>query len=176
MSKNTTKPCVKCGSEERDVKGNCAACARTYGRDWRKKNKERVRRYNRARYVAEQTARQLKQRQYYRTNRNKVRAAAKKVREEYPERGRAQGLRRYGMSLEEYQTKLAAQGSVCAICHRPERRRHQNGRIKALAVDHNHEKNQLRDLLCSDCNQGIGKFFDNPALLRAAADYLERHE
>ena len=44
------------------------------------------------------------------------------------------------------------------------------------AVDHNHTTGKIRDLLCGNCNGGLGKFMDNPELLIKAADYLkERH-
>ena len=44
-----------------------------------------------------------------------------------------------------------------------------------LHADHDHATGRHRDLLCLSCNNGIGYFYDNPALLRAAADYIERH-
>jgi hypothetical protein len=35
---------------------------------------------------------------------------------------------------------------------------------------------QVRDLLCGNCNRGLGLFKENPSLLTAAAWYLERHK
>jgi hypothetical protein len=43
-----------------------------------------------------------------------------------------------------------------------------------MAMDHCHTTGQVRGMLCRRCNQGIGLFGDNPALLRAAATYLEK--
>lgn len=83
---------------------------------------------------------------------------------------RANNLKRmFGMSLEEYDLKLQAQNGVCAIC---------GGLCKSgkrLAVDHNHTTGKIRDLLCGNCNGGLGKFLDNPELLEKAADYLRKH-
>jgi hypothetical protein len=42
-------------------------------------------------------------------------------------------------------------------------------------MDHDHATDQLRDLLCTDCNIGLGCFGDDPARLRAAALYVESH-
>ncbi len=83
-------------------------------------------------------------------------------------------LRRYGLTLEQYEEMLAAQDGRCAVCgSQPD----PNG-IKAssrLHVDHDHVTGANRSLLCTRCNQGIGYFSDNPATLRAAAEYIEKH-
>jgi hypothetical protein len=44
-----------------------------------------------------------------------------------------------------------------------------------LTQDHCHRTGLLRDHLCRKCNMALGLFADNPALLRHAAAYLERH-
>lgn len=75
----------------------------------------------------------------------------------------------YNITPEQYFVMLAAQAGVCAICHRPPT----NGRD--WHVDHNHETGQVRALLCGRCNTAIGQFRDDPALCRAAADYLEQY-
>lgn len=76
--------------------------------------------------------------------------------------------RKYGITIEEYAEILIRQGSGCAICGNPCETR------GILAVDHNHLTNKVRGLLCFEHNTGIGKFSDNPELLRRAAEYLER--
>lgn len=85
-------------------------------------------------------------------------------------------VRKYGLTLESYDAKLAAQNGVCAICEQPETAAHQKtGKVRVLAIDHCHYKLHVRALLCSRCNLMLGNSRDNPALLRKAADYLEYH-
>lgn len=75
----------------------------------------------------------------------------------------------YGITDAEYDRLLESQGGRCAIC-----RGLPYGRGKRLHVDHNHETKMVRGLLCTGCNAGLGRFKDQPAVLRRAADYLER--
>lgn len=92
-----------------------------------------------------------------------------------PVQQKARALRdSFGMSLDAYQEMLEAQNGKCAICNQPETHM-RNGRIKALAVDHNHKTGAIRGLLCSDCNTAIGKLKDDPEIIRKAAQYLEHH-
>jgi hypothetical protein len=83
-------------------------------------------------------------------------------------------LARYRMTPEQYAEMVERQGNRCAICgDSPD----PNGIKSAsrLHVDHDHVTGANRDLLCNRCNQGIGYFKDDPALFRAAAEYIERH-
>lgn len=42
-------------------------------------------------------------------------------------------------------------------------------------IDHCHNTMKIRGVLCASCNHGIARFQDDPALLRAAADYLDAY-
>lgn len=80
----------------------------------------------------------------------------------------------FGIGVVDFNRMLAEQDGVCAACGRPEKEK-RSGKVRHLAVDHCHKTGAIRGLLCGNCNRGIGKFEDNPTLLRQAAGYLERH-
>lgn len=80
----------------------------------------------------------------------------------------------FGMPMDVYQHLFVAQKGLCAICLREERSM-RGGKVKWLAVDHDHKTNVVRGLLCEACNTTLGKMDDDPARLRAAADYLEKN-
>lgn len=90
---------------------------------------------------------------------------------DYREAIRAANLRaKFGLSLADYAARLAAQGGGCAICGTDE----PGGRWGAsLHVDHDHATGEVRGLLCAACNVMLGNAGDDPARLRAAADYLD---
>lgn len=71
----------------------------------------------------------------------------------------------FGIGIAEYEQMLHEQNGKCAICGQEDE--HFN-----LAVDHCHSKGQVRGLLCSQCNRGLGLFKDSPDLLAKAAEYL----
>lgn len=74
-------------------------------------------------------------------------------------------LRKYGISLDDYEAMLQLQAGTCAICNTvPD---------GLLVVDHCHSSGAVRALLCQSCNKGLGLFVENPELLRSAAEYLE---
>ena len=108
-----------------------------------------------------------------------LRRIADAVNEDRREFLREYNLRRnlaskYGITADGFMAMLAAQDSVCAICGQPPK---PDG-IKAasrLHVDHDHLTGKVRALLCNNCNRAIGYFADDPARMRAAAEYIERH-
>lgn len=85
---------------------------------------------------------------------------------------KAVALRRnYGLTLEEYNGLFTRQEGKCAIC-----RVHQIELKDKLCVDHNHETDKIRGLLCRECNFGLGKFKDNKKLLADAIAYLDKND
>jgi hypothetical protein len=72
---------------------------------------------------------------------------------------------RYSTTEAELDGMILAQEGRCAICEREMPRPH---------VDHDHETNRIRGLLCVTCNTAIGKLDDDADRLRSAAAYLER--
>ena len=79
-------------------------------------------------------------------------------------------IKRYGITLADYNRMFSDQEGLCGICGR-----HQIEFKNRLHVDHCHETGKVRELLCGECNTGIGSLQDDPELLRVAIEYLERH-
>ena len=73
---------------------------------------------------------------------------------------------KYGLSKEEY-INLLKQYPVCGICKN-------SFKENEPCVDHNHTTNQVRGLLCFDCNIGIGRLKDNQTILYNAIEYLNK--
>jgi hypothetical protein len=76
---------------------------------------------------------------------------------------------KFGITIEDYERMLEEQDGVCAICGCTPGKR-------LFAVDHCHDTDRIRRLLCSNCNTGLGMFQDDPDLLMAAAAYLLQNE
>ena len=128
----------------------CKECVKAYNAERYQKNRDEINRRNREKYASDPARRE--------TVKN-------------------QGLRyQFNVTPEQYDEMLAEQGGGCWICDRtPE----EEGR--ALAVDHDHgccpqQKRScgrcVRALLCANCNNGLGRFRDDPALLERALALL----
>lgn len=183
------KECKKCGlylapefyhkncAEKDGLQRRCKYCMAAYRLEHREKNADYQKQYR------VKNANKLKegQRRYYQDHRAElIVAQTERDRKRKPEikeyhagwyqrRGRDKQLQKtYGITLGQYNKMLADQSGVCAIC---------NGICQAkkcLSVDHDHITGVIRGLLCHACNVGLGKFKDNPIILREAALYLER--
>jgi hypothetical protein len=92
--------------------------------------------------------------------------------EEHRAKVRACDLKsRLGTTIEEYESRREAQrvaGDLCGLCKQPLGE-------KTAHLDHDHDSNQLREFLHSNCNLAIGLLKDSSQMCRMAAEYLERH-
>lgn len=77
-------------------------------------------------------------------------------------------VRKYGVTLADYDAMLQAQDGKCAICLSPESAQYKG----VFHVDHCHATGAVRGLLCRGCNHMLGSVGDDPAVLRRAIAYL----
>lgn len=75
------------------------------------------------------------------------------------------------MTVIRYNEMFNEQNGCCFICGD-----HQSEITKTLHVDHDHDNGEVRGLLCSDCNLGIGLLKEDVNILRNAVKYLEKKE
>jgi hypothetical protein len=88
---------------------------------------------------------------------------------------------RHGLTLIEYRTLMRMPCWICGQACSPGGGRSLHWQKPTIDHDHDccNQRNGscgrcVRGMLCQNCNTGVARFKDNPDLLRAAADYLER--
>jgi ubiquitin len=134
-----------------DGRRKCLTCARSNNRNWYKKNLERER---------------CRSREYSKNNRVRLNEYKREWSKSNPDKIKTAALRtRYGITLEDYETMYKKQSGKCAIC---------GDNYPDLHVDHDHDTQEVRGLLCRTCNIGLGHFQDSPSLLERAVRYLEK--
>ena len=143
--------------------GVCAECMRARIRSRPTDHPQRVRDRAKAREYQKRPDIMVREnerhaKRYY-ANHDKIRAQVKA----------AKFRRKYGITPEQADHMLVAQGGVCAICKTSEWTK------SGPSVDHCHESNRVRAILCNRCNAAIGFAKEDPARLRAAAVYIEHH-
>lgn len=110
---------------------------------------------------------------YAQGHRAQINKRGRHRRKENPDITFKAGLKRYGIAIEEYNRLFKLQNGLCAICGRPETATYR-GKVKRLAVDHNHNTNQNRELLCHKCNIILGDSQENIPVLEACINYLKK--
>ena len=81
---------------------------------------------------------------------------------------RSQYRNLYGITIADYDSMLEEQLDSCGICGT-----HQSLLAKRLHVDHCHDTNKVRGLLCSNCNLAFGLFKDNLDTIQRAINLLK---
>ena len=177
--------CDKCGGPKKQVKAKenksgfrwrCQSCQAAFAKSWKQQVDWNA--IQRERYEADPDRKQAildRNQQWRQENQEWLESYSQQ-----PERRRnnrrytknSNLKRNYGITIDDYEAKLLAQGGKCVICGAT----HTAGkRSEMLCVDHCHEGGQLRDLLCKPCNTGLGCFGDDIGRLLAAVEYLKRH-
>lgn len=124
----------------------CQECRVKYTKEYRRKNLEKSRQWSREHY----------------------RRAVAKDPEKFKIDWLKQRCEKYGVTVEWWNEQFTKQNGVCALCLKPEiSERKKGSTVRSLAIDHHHENGTARGLLCSACNQAIGK-------IEAASGWLER--
>lgn len=77
-------------------------------------------------------------------------------------------LKKYGLTVEQFEAMLAEQNGACAICGR--KPNYQNRAY--LCVDHCHTTGRVRGLLCVPCNALLGNAQESEVVLESAMRYL----
>ena len=84
-------------------------------------------------------------------------------------------LKKYGITLDEYDNMLKAQQNRCAICEKEfELNRSKENSNKLPCVDHCHQTNKVRGLLCRMCNVCLG--YIESGFVDKAKEYLRVNE
>ena len=126
----------------------------------------------RQRYLADPQAVIARVKRWQQANPERVNAVqrARRARPEVKLRARQEHLKRkYGMTIEQYDAMLEAQGGGCLICGRAPRD------DISLHVDHDHTTGKIRGILCFCCNNALADFQEDVQLLAKAAAYLDGH-
>ena len=76
----------------------------------------------------------------------------------------SQYKRRYGISLDDYEIMYEEQEGRCGICSKKE---------DQLCVDHCHDTELVRGLLCRKCNLALGHFNDDLETIKKAEAWLD---
>ena len=112
--------------------------------------------------------RKIESKQWYENNKERKKELSKA----YKHTKKDKDLQKtYGISLEEYNRKMAQQNCRCKICLT-----HQDNLKRAMCVDHDHETGKVRGLLCDTCNRSLGLLKDDINTLERALEYLKEHK
>lgn len=104
-------------------------------------------------------------------------AARKRSRAADPDaRANAYYKYRYGITRDEIDDMIEAQGGLCAVCRRPESQIvPKSGKPRRLQVDHDHRTGRPRGMVCQFCNMVLGHVDDSTEHLQRFIAYLDQH-
>ena len=155
------KPCNTCRETLKYVSGySCVACTtkKTKERDpeiYKKYTQSEKGRTRRKEYRKTETYRDIQ-------NRWKSKDYHK-----HKDKYHGYNVKRYGLSVEQYNKMYVEQDGKCYICKETDSRK--------LAVDHNHQTGENRKLLCIRCNTALGLLREDTTIMKSLISYVEKH-
>ena len=137
-------------------------------KEWRKKNPERLKELKRNSYIRNKDKALATVKKYQEKNRDKI---LKRNREKYKNNPELYKERRiiykYGITYKDKEEMYMSQDSRCLICDN-------QFPIQELHIDHNHNTNEVRGLLCPQCNTSLGLLKENINTLMNMISYIEQ--
>ncbi len=159
-----TKKCTKCKQikfvtefyhNKSSKDGLCYQCKKCHNKttiDWDKNNKEK---------------RKEIKRRWREKNRDELKKYSKEHYESNKDYYRDWHLKKhYNISLQDYEKMVEIQNSCCAIC---------KCTCKNLVIDHCHNTGLIRELLCNNCNTGIGLLKNDTEIFLNAIHYIKKY-
>jgi len=108
----------------------------------------------------------------YLKNTVRIKERSKEWRLKNPERSRylirRSKLKKYDLTMEDYDAIFIAQKGKCQICRKPITKH-----AFETCVDHDHNTHEVRGILCRRCNRALGFFDDDCSIVTSAAEYLQ---
>ena len=94
---------------------------------------------------------------------------SREYRVKYPDIELRTRLKKFDLSIEEYNTLIVKQNNRCKLCGKPPKNR-------ALAIDHCHITGRIRGLLCVSCNTSLGQLGDSVEAIEKVLVYLSNEQ
>jgi hypothetical protein len=127
--------------------------------------------YSRKYYIDHRQELIERERQKVARDPEKHKAYQKEYRRRYSNEIRFHKIQKYyGITEQEWYSIFHSQDNRCSICCCEDPGK------KGWSTDHDHKTGKVRGILCSSCNNGLGRFKDNPDSLKRAAEYLLKFE
>ena len=145
-----------------------------YLKKYVEKNKERLSEYNKS--AERKNKRNQDRRDRYKEDveyRERTKAKVKEYNIKNPQAKLKQHLRKYDLSIEQYNEMFNQQNGKCAICNDIG---DDSKLFRPLYIDHNHTTGKVRGLLCQRCNFMIGQARDSIEILSKGIEYLKHYE
>jgi hypothetical protein len=141
---------------------------REKARLYRLNNREKLRKINKEYRLKNKDAIIKQKSEYYFKNKDKIDLRRKLYIQNNQDKFKGYQLKRYGLTVEEYNKILTNQNNQCAICKK--------SFIKTPHIDHDHQTGKVREILCITCNSILGYANDDIQILINCINYIKKHK